>query len=81
MAIALWHGTSLPILGFGVYHFLLLSLHRAYKKFAQEKNIPETPYAVFFYTILTYFSVMVSFPLITTTWDKAGPFYRALLGM
>ena len=81
MAIALWHGISLPIAGFGVYHFSLLSIHRLYKKFARQKHLPETPQIVNFYTALTYFSVMISFPLITTTWDKAGPFYHALLGM
>ncbi len=81
MAIALWHGTHLSILCFGVYHFTLLLLHRFYKKFAQKKGIKDTLPLLVFYTVLTYCSVFISFPLITTAWDKAGPFYRALLGM
>jgi alginate O-acetyltransferase complex protein AlgI len=81
MAIALWHGTTLPIIGFGIYHFMLLFVHRLYSNFAQTKGIADTPNLISFYTALTYISVLVSFPLITTTWDKAWPFYRALLGM
>lgn len=80
MFIALWHNFTWPVIAFGIYHFALLSLHRAYKGYVAMQHIADTPQRRVFYTILTYFSSIISFPLITTSWDKAAPLYRALLG-
>ena len=90
MAIALWHNLNLSMLVFGLYHFTAQMIYRrhAAKHVAKGVAISGHPLPAALpwhrqagYALLTYFVVLLSFPLISADFGKALTFYKALVGL
>lgn len=90
MAIALWHNLNSAMLIFGVYHFSAQMIYRrhAARHAAKGVVISGHPPAAAMplwqqagYALLTYFVVLISFPLISTDLGKALQLYKALVGL
>ncbi len=83
MAIALWHNLNLSMLMFGIYHFGAQMIYRrhaaAHAKTTAASIVPL--WQQIGYGLLTYITVLVSFPLISSDFGKALVFYKALVGM
>jgi alginate O-acetyltransferase complex protein AlgI len=89
MAIALWHNLNISMLVFGVYHFGAQMVYRHHAARHAAKSVATSGHAApplplwqqAGYGLLTYLTVLVSFPLISADFGKALVFYKALVGM
>lgn len=78
--IALWHDISWGMVLFALYHGAGLIAHRYYsdkRGKVENNNIAINWIKVF----VTYFYVLLSFPLLVMPLDKAGSFYLSLVGL
>lgn len=86
MAIALWHNINTSMLVFGIYHFgaqMVYRRHAAARQVVAGVTVPAQPLPQWRqagYIALTYLTVLVSFPLLSESLDKAAHFYAALAG-
>ncbi|MEZ0260796.1 MAG: MBOAT family O-acyltransferase [Alphaproteobacteria bacterium] len=81
MTIAMWHNVSLIAVCFGVYYLVGLIAHRMYAKARGEKRVPQ-PAEKLFYRVLTYFFVILGFPMIVAeSFEPLAIFYKALAGL
>jgi D-alanyl-lipoteichoic acid acyltransferase DltB (MBOAT superfamily) len=78
--IALWHDLSWGMVLFALYHGIALIAHRYWsdKRGKVENNNIILNWVKIF---VTYFYVLLSFPLLVMPLDKAGDFYLSLVGM
>ncbi|TAL33772.1 MAG: hypothetical protein EPN97_09045 [Alphaproteobacteria bacterium] len=87
MAIALWHNLNLSMLAFGLYHFAAQLIYRRHAERQVAKGVAVSGHMAMpwrrqaGYALLTYFVVLLSFPLISADFGKALAFYKALVGL
>ncbi len=82
MVIALWHGLSIPMILFGLYHSSWLCFHRIYDNWRKKRNL--LPLQGIFTGLKiagTYLFVSISFPLLVLPLPVIIPYYSTLIGL
>lgn len=78
--IALWHNISWGMVVFALYHGSGLIIHR-YISDKNKKTIDNDIFINWTKILITYFYVVLSFPLLVMPLERAGDFYLSLMGM